>query len=149
MPWIVAVLILALDQLSKHWVVAHVNDGRAHTVIPGLLDWIFVQNTHGAYGLFGDRPWFLIGIAALAFVVLWLHFRDRAQHSQLTAISLGFVLGGAIGNIADRLHYGFVVDFIRVLPLPIFEVFNVADAAISLGIVALVVTSLRNETATP
>jgi signal peptidase II len=55
------------------------------------------------------------------------------------------VLGGAIGNVIDRLHYHFVVDFIRIIPLPIFEVFNIADTAISIGIVSIVIACLTRD----
>ena len=111
-------------------------------VVPHLLDFVFVRNTHGAYGLFGDQPWFLIAISFVAFVVIFLSFRERAQHSRFIASALGLVLGGAIGNVIDRLHYHFVVDFIRIIPLPIFEVFNIADSAISIGIVLILLISL-------
>lgn len=144
--WIVAVLVAGIDQWSKAWALRALPDSPPHTVVPHTLDFVFVRNTHGAYGLFGDQPWFLIAISFVAFIVIYLSFRERAQHSIFVASSLGLVLGGAIGNVIDRLHYHFVVDFIRILPLPIFEVFNLADTAISVGIVLILIISLtRNE----
>ncbi len=145
MPWIVALLLLVVDQLSKVLVVKNFRVGEVRHVVPKLLDWVFVQNTRGAYGLFGDRPIFLIVIALVAFAAIWLAFRERATRDPRIAIALGTVLGGAIGNVADRIHYGFVVDFIQVIPLPFFEVFNIADMGISLGITAIIIISLRDE----
>jgi signal peptidase II len=144
-PWITALVLILLDQLSKSYVVAHLADGRVHSLIGSLVQVVFVQNTRGAYGLFGDRPWFLIMIALVAFGVIWLAFRERAKRSTIVALALGAVLGGAIGNVADRLHYGFVVDFIRVTPLPFFEVFNVADMGITVGIATIVLSTLRGQ----
>jgi signal peptidase II len=147
MPWVIALLFLVIDQISKWLIVKNLREGQMHGVIPHLLDWVFVENTRGAYGLFGDRPWFLIAIALLAFGAIWLAFRDRAQKSPAMAIALGVVLGGAIGNVLDRLHYGFVVDFIRIVPMPFFEVFNIADSGILVGILTIIYLSLRTETA--
>ncbi len=128
------------------WALRALADGTVHPFIPGLVDWMFVQNTHGAYGLFGDHPGFLITISLVAFVTIFFSFRQRAEQSLPTALALGGVLGGALSNIYDRLHYHFVVDFIQLTPLPIFEVFNIADSAILIGIVAILIISFRGET---
>lgn len=114
-----------------------------------MLDLVFVRNAHGAYGLFGDQPWFLIGLSVVAFLVIFFSFRSRARDSRSIAVSLGCVLGGAAGNVIDRIHYHFVIDFIRIIPLPIFEVFNVADAAISIGIVFIILASLTKKESLP
>lgn len=145
LPWIIAAFLVIADQLSKAAVTAHLAPGAVHPVIPRVLDFAYVENTRGAYGLFGDRPWFLIMISLVAFAVIWLAFRERARTSAVIATALGLVLGGAVGNVADRLHYGYVVDFIRVQPLPFFEVFNLADMGISIGIAVIIVLSLRGE----
>jgi signal peptidase II len=147
--WIVAALVVALDQWAKSWALRVLADGDVRTLWPRLLDFIFVRNTHGAYGLFGDRPWFLIGLSLVAFLVIFFSFRSRAHDSRAISIALGFVLGGAAGNVIDRIHYHFVIDFIRIIPLPIFEVFNVADAAISLGIVFIILASIGRKESLP
>jgi signal peptidase II len=149
--WVTAAVIIALDQWAKAWALDTLTDGkiRALVLAPQLIDFVFVRNTHGAYGLFGDSPIFLIGLSLVAFLVIFFSFRARALHSHFISLSLGLVLGGAIGNIVDRIHYHFVVDFIRIIPLPIFEVFNIADTAISVGIVLIILASLMRKEVTP
>ena len=94
--WLTALLVVGFDQWSKSWVLRALADGSIKTIVPHLLDFIFVRNTHGAYGLFGNQPWFLISISFVAFVIIYLSFRERANHSLLVATSLGLVLGGAV-----------------------------------------------------
>jgi signal peptidase II len=147
--WIVAIVVVALDQWAKFWAIRALADGEVRTLWPRMLDLIFVRNAHGAYGLFGDRPWFLIGLSLVAFLVIFFSFRTRARASRSIAFALGAVLGGAAGNVIDRIHYHYVIDFVRIIPLPIFEVFNLADAAISLGIVFIILASLTRKESLP
>ena len=74
--------------------------------------------------------------------IFWYVFRDVAAHSLAVRIAFGAIVGGAIGNIVDRFHYGFVVDFIDFRWWPVF---NVADSCITLGVVALILTTFRRE----
>ena len=115
--------------------------GESRIVINNLLKWTFEQNQHGAFGLFGSSPIMLILMALVVLVVFWYAFRDAARQSRLVRIAFGLILGGAIGNIIDRVHYAYVVDFIdvyRVWP----NVFNVADSCITIGVVLLILSSL-------
>jgi signal peptidase II len=138
---LVAAAVFTADQASKHAVIAALVPGDVRPAIPYLLDWTLVKNFHGAYGLFGDKSVVLIGLGAVVLVGLWVSLRAQLAQSRAARIAYGAIVGGAIGNIADRLHYGFVVDFISVRPMPFFEVFNVADSAIVLGMVTLVLLS--------
>ena len=97
MAWIIALIFFIIDQLTKWQIVSHFRLGQVHNVIPGLLDWVFVENTRGAYGLFGDRPWFLITISLVAFVAIWLAFRKRAATSPWTRYQ------ASIRSAPDRL----------------------------------------------
>lgn len=139
---IAAVVILA-DQLSKRWILAHFLPGESRIAAPHLLRWTFEQNTHGAFGLFGNSPVLLIGMAVVVLAVFWFSFRDAARKSRLVRVAFGLILGGAIGNIIDRLHFKYVVDFIdfyRIWP----NVFNVADSCITIGVVLLILSSLAS-----
>jgi len=137
----VAALVVIADQLSKHYIATHFVPGESRLVVPGLLRWTFEQNQHGAFGLFGDSPALLIAMAAVVLAVFWLSFRDQARNSLLVRIAFGMILGGAIGNIIDRVHYRYVIDFIdfyKIWP----NIFDVADACITTGVILLILASL-------
>ncbi len=143
----VAAIVIALDQWSKQWVVAHLQPGEPATVrflgisLASFLRWTYEQNTHGAFGFFGSNMVLLIAMAVLVLVIFWFSFRESAHKSLVVRIAFGMIVGGAIGNIVDRLHYKFVVDFIdffRIWP----NIFNVADACITSGVILLILSSL-------
>ena len=143
----VAVLVLAADQGSKYWVlnVLRLPDRGDVAVLPHL-DLTMVWNRGVTFGLFsGSGPWDRFALAGLAVVIvgalaLWL----RRAESTLTAIALGAIAGGAVGNVADRLRHGAVVDFIRAHAFGwSWYVFNVGDAAIVCGVAALILGSGR------
>ena len=137
----VAAIVVIADQLAKHYIATHFMPGESRLVIPGLLRWTFEQNEHGAFGLFGDSPALLIAMAAVVLAVFWLSFRDQARNSLLVRVAFGMILGGAIGNIVDRVHYRYVIDFIdfyKIWP----NIFDVADACITAGVILLILASL-------
>jgi signal peptidase II len=140
--WLTAVLVVALDQYTKHLVSTNFEPGESRIVIPHVLWFTYVQNVHGAFGLFGSRPWLLIAMAVVVLAVFWFSFRDSAAHSRLVRIAFGAIVGGAIGNIIDRFHYQYVVDFIDLRWWPVF---NVADSCITIGVGLLVLTTLARE----
>ena len=137
----VAAIVVAVDQYTKHLITANFLPGESRFVIPRFLKWTYEQNQHGAFGLFGSSPFLLIVMALIVLLIFWYSFRDQARKSLLVRIAFGMILGGAIGNIVDRLHYRYVVDFIdfyRIWP----NIFNVADACITAGVILLILASL-------
>ncbi len=137
----VAAIVVALDQLTKRAIATHFLPGESRLVIPHLLRWTYEQNEHGAFGMFGSSPALLIGMALLVLLVFWFSFRDQAQKSPVVRVAFGMILGGAIGNIVDRVHLRYVVDFVdfyRIWP----NIFNVADACITTGVILLILASL-------
>ncbi len=143
--WLAALVALALDQYTKHVVVAGFAPGESRIAIPHILYWTYVQNHAGAFGLFGTQPWFLVGMALIVLGVFWFAFREQAAHSLLVRVAFGAIVGGAIGNILDRFHYGYVVDFIDLRWWPVF---NAADSCITVGVVLLLLASLQRDRAT-
>ena len=148
-PLLVAFVILAMDRLSKIWVDAHISLGGAIPVIPRVLRITHWTNEGAAFSLFADSAsphsvrWGLVAFSVLAaLVVLGLLIR-LANRVTLTTMALGLILGGALGNLHDRIAYGSVVDFIEV---HIFSYhwpdFNVADSAIVTGACLLFLDSL-------
>jgi len=138
---LVAIAVLWLDQYTKHLVVSSFLPGESRFFIPHFLKWTFERNVHGAFGLFGSSAVLLIGMALIVLGLFWVSFRDAAARSLVVRVAFGMIVGGAIGNIVDRLHYGYVVDFIdfyRLWP----NIFNVADSCITIGVGLLLISSL-------
>lgn len=137
--------VIVADQLSKWLVMAYVlPDGQAVT-LTGFLNMVVVWNRGVSFGLFahdwGGAPWVLSALAA-AIVVLLCLWLTRAQRP-LTALALGAVIGGAIGNVIDRARFGAVYDFVDLHYAGWhWPAFNLADSAITLGVAALLVDSL-------
>jgi len=142
--WLAAAAVLGLDQYTKHLVVTNFAAGESRIVVPHLLYWTYVQNHAGAFGLFGTQPWVLVGMAIGVLAVFWFAFREQAAQSLLVRLAFGAIAGGAVGNIVDRFHYGFVVDFIDLHWWPVF---NVADSCITIGVLLLLLASLQRDRA--
>ena len=145
----VSLAILVLDQWTKHLVEVHLPPGAAHPVIPGLLNLTHVKNTGVAFGLFASHgadggAWMLalMGLVALGAVFLYFHFAPAKNRMLLSALAL--IVGGAIGNLIDRIASGGVTDFIDVyVGTHHWPSFNVADSAITVGIGLMIVDSFR------
>ncbi|MFQ5776898.1 MAG: signal peptidase II [Terriglobia bacterium] len=145
---VVAGLLLLLDQASKLLVAQSFALGETHPIIPGLFTLTHVQNRGAAFGLFANfsSPFVLVFLilfsaTALGLVVLLLW---RGPGSRLAGWGLGLILGGALGNLLDRLRSGTVVDFLDFhLGAHHWPTFNLADSAIVLGALALMVEILR------
>ena len=143
---LVAAIVIAFDQWAKAWIVQHLMPGESRVVIDGLLKWTYEQNTHGAFGFFGSNTFLLVAMALVVLAVFWLAFRESAHKSLLVRIAFGMIVGGAIGNIVDRFHFGFVVDFVDCYGLwpHLFwqNIFNTADACITTGVGLLIISGL-------
>jgi signal peptidase II len=138
-----ALLVFVLDQVTKRLVTSSYLPGESRIVIPRLLRWTYERNVHGAFGLFGSNSLLLIGLAIVVLVIFWVSFRDAAMQSRLVCVAFGMIVGGAIGNIVDRVHYGYVVDFIdfyRIWP----DIFNVGDSCITSGVILLLLSGLAS-----
>jgi signal peptidase II len=145
--WLAACITLLLDQWTKHIVSTTFESGESRIVVPHVLWWTYVQNHRGAFGLFGSQAWLLVVMAIAVLGIFWFAFRDAAAQSGLVRVAFGAIVGGAVGNIVDRFHYGFVVDFIDLHWWPVF---NVADSCITVGVALLVLSSLiRSRTPAP
>ncbi|MCA1796993.1 MAG: signal peptidase II [Geobacteraceae bacterium] len=141
-------LLIPLDQWTKYLVLEHMHLHQSRTLIEHYLNLVYVQNTGAAFGIFADsamRVPFLSGIAVLAVgVILWIMPRlGREQRWQKLGLML--VVPGAIGNLIDRVRFGYVIDFIDVHWYQYhWPAFNVADSAITVGVVFMLVDILRS-----
>jgi signal peptidase II len=135
--------IVALDQATKLLVRQHVPLHDSVTIIPGLLNLVHVRNTGAAFGFlnavdFPYKPVVVALVATAALMGIALYAARLSSHERLARVGLALILGGAVGNLIDRLTLGSVVDFVDVvLGGWHFWAFNVADSAITLGVVAM------------
>jgi signal peptidase II len=135
--------VFLLDQGTKALVEGSMGPGESITVIPGFLSITHIRNDGGAFGILGGSPLvLLIGSVVAVVIVLWMLLAGRP--SRLTNLGCGLILGGAAGNLVDRLSTGEVTDFVH---FSFWYVFNAADAAITVGVAALLVSALRPEKA--
>lgn len=164
----IALLVVTFDSASKWWIDHHLMVGERIPIIDGIFDIVHVQNRGAAFGLFSNasesvrRPFFYTtSIAALLFLLYYFVTTPTEESSTLAALSL--VLGGAIGNVSDRILRGSVVDFLSVhwydtvwtptilgssLYIPLdWPAFNVADSAITVGVFGLLATAFRHRKA--
>jgi len=138
----IAGTVVVFDQIAKAWLVANVSPGEVVEVLGDWVRLIFSQNSGALFGLFRDNA-VLFGIVSLAVIGLIVAYHGRAGRSLYMSIALGLLLGGAIGNLVDRLRIGYVVDFIDIgIGDWRFYTFNLADSAISLAIVLLIGAAL-------
>jgi signal peptidase II len=140
---LLSVLVIGLDQLTKAIVLQALEPYVPHAVVPGFLNWTLAFNTGAAFSFLADQDgwqrWIFASLAVVVSFVLtrWLVHTPRGDWR--TALPLALVIGGALGNLLDRLRAGHVTDFIQVYYRDwAFPSFNVADSAISVGAVLLV-----------
>ena len=141
----VAAIVLVADALSKALVESSIAVGESVTVVRGVLYLTHTTNTGGAFGLSTGTPWLfgLVSLGVVAFIIL----NARRADSSWKAVSMGLILGGAAGNLVNRLSGGLdlsgkVVDFIDVRVWPVF---NLADSAVVVGAVMLALSYAKRE----
>ena len=147
----IGVFVILLDQLTKNWIVQYFGtaaDTKAPIPIFGdVLQLIYVPNTGVAFSLFEGQTIKFIFIAIALLVICVLYWRSRDDGSLALKLTFGLILGGAVGNLLDRFTRSYVVDFIHFQIPGHFDwpVFNVADSAISVGVVLLALLLWRAE----
>ena len=137
-----AAAVLVLDQASK-WIIVQVMAGTHHVIeVTGFFNLVLTYNTGVSFGFLSGLPaWVLIvcSLAIVAGLIIWL----RRQSRRLPALGIGLVVGGALGNVIDRLHAPGVIDFLDLHGFGIhWPAFNVADSAITVGIGLILFDSL-------
>ena len=147
---LIAVLVVVLDRWSKRWIVANVLPGHAITVWPHVFRITHVLNTGAAFSMFegATSPLLvrnvLIGFSMLAVVVILVLLWRMGRALSVTAVALALILGGAVGNMVDRIRLGYVVDFLEVHIVHYhWPDFNVADSCIVVGACLLLLEMLK------
>jgi len=143
-PWLaffgLAAVIVVADQLVKAWAVPRYPLGETVTVFGDFVRISMVHNTGALFGLFRDQVYlFAAGSVVVIALIVWFHGRAVVTHGALATVALGLLLGGAVGNLIDRLTLGYVLDFVDVgIGTWRWYTFNVADASISASLGLLV-----------
>ncbi|HDK38333.1 MAG TPA: lipoprotein signal peptidase [Thiolapillus brandeum] len=143
-----ALLVLVLDQLSKRWVLAVFEPYEVLPLLPAC-NLTLVFNEGAAFSFLSDaggwQRWFFIGLTSLISLGLFVWLMRLRQHERLTAISLAMILGGALGNLIDRVRLGKVVDFLDFYWQQWhWPAFNLADSAITVGVALMLLASWKH-----
>jgi signal peptidase II len=135
--WIVAIVSITLDILSKQAIVRNLQVLQSVPLVPNVLHFTYIRNTGAAFSLFQGHDWlrWLSLIVSLALIAVGIF---KSFHNIWEQLGLGFILAGAAGNGIDRLFFGSVVDFIDIRLIN-FAIFNWADVSINLGIICLLI----------
>ena len=142
------IAIIAIDQLTKALIRARLRVYESVSIIPGFMDFTHVRNTGAAFGMldgadFPLKTTVIAVIATAALVGVGVYSANLAAHQLLARIGLALIVGGAAGNLIDRLWFGSVVDFVDVYwRTHHFWAFNVADSAISIGVTVMILDML-------
>ncbi len=134
--FIVALIVLIMDRVSKHWVINSINPGESVPLLGEILYLTHVRNPGAAFGLFAYKTPFFIVISFIMIILTVIAAYQIPPRLALLRLGLAVMLGGVAGNLFDRLQTGYVVDF---LDLGFWPVFNIADMAIVVGVLMLAV----------
>jgi signal peptidase II len=145
----ISFFVLLADQISKWEAIKYLSAGVSVVLLP-VLNFTLAMNRGAAFSfLDGASGWqntFFITLATCICAGLLVWLMRLPEEEKCTAIGVGFILGGAIGNIVDRLHYGYVIDFIDAhIGVHHWPIFNVADSAVTLGVIFFFISMCRQK----
>lgn len=139
--FLAAALVFIADRLTKYIIINSLTAAESKRVIPGIFHITLVLNNGAAFGIFRNMgvAFILMTFAAVVLILLYV-LRSKAMSTPIAA-AFGLILGGALGNLVDRIKFGYVIDF---LDFRVWPVFNIADSAITLGAMILVLNVITN-----
>ncbi len=140
--FIIAALVIIADQLSKYLVASFMEVGQSITVIRNFFSVTYVRNPGAAFGMLPYQTAFFIVITVVVVIFILYYYRVLAENHKWLRFGLALQLGGALGNLIDRIREGYVVDFIDFTIWP--PVFNLADSAIVIGIAVFLIAFWRD-----
>lgn len=145
--WLTAGVIFIVDRISKMVVVNNLQLWESIPVIPGFFHLTYILNPGAAFGMMAGKSWFFAGTAVIVLGGILYFQRSIAREEKLMRLCIGLIAGGAAGNLYDRLFIGQVIDF---LDFKVWSyIFNVADSAVVVGGIALVILLYRHEKKDP
>ena len=147
-PWrlvffyLVLLLVLAFDQITKYLALHYLAATESSAVIPNIFHLTLVHNTGIAFGFFRQHPSVLLSLISISLLFLFFWGARMPKENSMERFSLALILGGAIGNWIDRVRFGAVIDF---LDFRVWPVFNIADSAITVGVILLAWLMIRKK----
>lgn len=137
---------LILDQVIKVLVTSHMKVGSSITIIPKFFEIYYLQNKGAAFSSFQGMRYILILISFIIFIGLIKHIKSNKITKKVEIISLGMIMGGLVGNLIDRILYGYVIDYLSFTFFGYsFAVFNLADSLIVIGVILLAIDIIRSD----
>ena len=131
-----ALIIILFDQITKFLIRINFQLNETFPIIKNIFRLTYIHNFGAGFGILQQQKWILIFISLIVIGVIFYYF-DRIKDKEiLLQVLVGFVLGGTIGNLIDRIIYGFVIDFID---FRIWPIFNVADSFVTIGVIGLII----------
>lgn len=144
--YFIAVAIIAIDQFSKWIIVKQMEIGEQITLIENFFYITSHRNRGAAWGILQGQMWFFYIVTVIVIVVIIYYMTKYAKNQPLLGLSLGLILGGAIGNFIDRLFRKEVVDFFDVIIVNYdYPVFNIADSALVVGVILVFIATFLDE----
>lgn len=135
-------IVVVCDQLTKNLISADLKVGQSVALLEGYVHLTLVHNTGAAFSMLRNKLWLLIFLAVIAVMLLLVYFPKIIRYGKCAQVGVVLLLGGTVGNLIDRIVHRYVVDFVD---LRIWPVFNVADAAISVGALMVALVLLRKD----
>jgi len=150
--FVFAALIVVIDQLFKLWTAATIAPGTAIPLIPYIIRLTYTENTGAAFSILADKRWLLVGVSSVAAVAISVVIARKrplsdfvsARYERIARFCTAAILGGAVGNLIDRIKTGAVIDMFEAEFIN-FAIFNIADIFITLGCLTLIVLVIKQE----
>lgn len=144
--YLLAFVIVIIDQLTKLWVITNMELRESITVIENFFYITSHRNTGAAWGIFAGKMTFFYIVTAVVIVFICYYIQKFAKDSLLTGLALGLILGGAVGNFIDRLFRKEVVDFFDIyIGSYNYPIFNIADSALVVGVILVLIATILDE----
>lgn len=147
---LVSVVGVALDRITKILTVNNLDEGKGISVISGILNFTYIKNQGAAFGSLVNARWIFMVASTLLIVVICVYIFYKKNLGRLELAALSMIVSGGIGNMIDRIAYGYVVDFVDVIFLPFWKwIFNIADMLVCVGaalfIISFVIGEIKNK----
>ena len=139
-----AVVLIALDQLSKLWIVNHIPLNTIHKFLPGIFSLTYLRNYGAAFSILQNQQWFFTVITFAVVGAACYYFIKNLQGNFWLLFGLLLIISGGLGNFIDRVRLGYVVDMVH-LDFKNFAIFNVADSYLTVGVIILFITLWKEE----
>ena len=141
---VIVLLLIALDQLVKSYIVQQIPLGEVRSWIPNFVSLTYLQNRGAAFSILQDQQWLFAIITLVVMVAAIWYLHTHMEDSLWMVLGLTLIIAGGLGNFIDRVSQGFVVDMIH-LDFINFAIFNVADSYLTVGVIILLIAMLKEE----